>query len=141
MITRLAARAIMRHAATRTWSDARRPERARLVAPHAQRRRARLDVVVQGITGRGLLFDSPLHLPIGAHAQLRVRTGDDWSLAEGFVVRCRVTAVGDGPVRYETALQFDGECPVADLEGRIGLPSEGELAVVDPAALIDPLRN
>lgn len=141
MITRLAARAIMRHAATKTWREARQPERERLVAPHAKRRRACLDVVVQGINGKGLLFESPLHLPIGAHAQLRVRTGEEWSLAEGFVVRCRVTAAGDGPVRYETALQFDGECPVADLEGRIGLPSEGELAVVDPAALIDPLRN
>jgi hypothetical protein len=141
VITRLAARVIIRQAATRTWRDARRPQRARLVAPHAKRRQASLDVVVQGVNGRGLLFESPLHLPIGAHASLRVRTGEEWTLAEGFVVRCRVTALGDGPVRYETALQFDGECPVAELQGRIGLPSEGELAVVDPAALIDPLRN
>ena len=111
------------------------------MAPDARRRRAALDVVVQGVNGKGLLFESRLHLPAGAHAQLRVRTGEEWALVEGFVVRCRVTAIGDGPVRYETALQFEGECPVADLEGRIGLPSEGELAVVDPAALIDPLRN
>ena len=57
------------------------------------------------------------------------------------MVRCKVAAVGDGPVSYETALRFDGDRRVADLEGLIGLPNQGELAVVDPAALIDPLWN
>jgi hypothetical protein len=139
--TRFAARAIIRQAAAQTWSEARQPERARLVAPSARRRRARLDVTVQGISEKGLLFESRLHLPVGAHAQLRMRTGDEWSLVEGFVVRCRVTAVGDGPVSYETALQFDDARRVQELEGLIGLPNEGELAVVDPAALFDPLQN
>jgi hypothetical protein len=141
MVTRFAARAIMRQAANRTWGDARRPERSRLVAPGVRRRRATLDVTVQGVSDKGLLFQSPLHLPLGAHAQLRVRTGEDWSLVEGFVVRCRVAAVGDGPVSYETALQFDEARQVTELQGAIGLPKEGELAVADPAALIDPLRN
>jgi hypothetical protein len=140
--TRFAARAIIRQAAAHTWSDARQPERARLVAaPGARRRRATLDVTLQGVSDKGLLFESRIHLPVGAHAQLRVRTGEEWSLLEGFVVRCRVTAAGDGPVSYETALQFDGTRPVQELEGLIGLPNEGELAVVDPAALIDPLMN
>jgi hypothetical protein len=131
----------MRHAAAQTWADARQPERARLVAPGARRRRATLDVTLQGISDKGLLFESRLHLPVGAHAQLRMRTGEDWSMVEGFVVRCRVTAVGDGPVSYETALQFDDTRAVAGLQDLIGLPNEGELAVVDPAALIDPLKN
>ena len=117
MATRLAARAIIRQAATQTWADARQPERARLVAPGARRRRATLDVTLQGISDKGLLFESQLHLPVGAHAQLRMRTGEDWSLVEGFVVRCRVTAVGDGPVSYETALQFDDARPVNELQG------------------------
>ena len=134
MATRFAARAIIRQAAACTWSDARQPERARLVAPGARRRRATLDVTLQGVSDKGLLFESRIHLPVGAHAQLRVRTGEEWSLLEGFVVRCRVTAAGDGPVSYETALQFDGTRPVQELEGLIGLPNEGELAVVDPAA-------
>jgi hypothetical protein len=141
MVTRFAARAIMRKAASRTWSEARRSERARLVAPGLRRRRATLDVTVHGVTEKGLLFQSRLHLPLGAHAQLRVRTGDEWALVEGFVVRCRVAAAGDGPVSYETALQFDDERSVTALQGLIGLPNEGELAVADPAALIDPLRN
>ena len=141
MATRFAARAIMRQAASHTWAEARQPERARLVAPGARRRRATLDVTLQGVNDRGLLFESRVHLPLGAHAQLRVRTGEDWSLVEGFVVRCRVVGVGDGPVSYETALQFDAARPVAELAGVVGLPKEGELAVVDPAALIDPLRN
>ena len=140
MATRYAARAIIRQAATRTWTDARQPERARLVAP-GDRRRATLDVTLQGVSDKGLLFESRLHLPVGAHAQLRMRTGEEWSLVEGFVVRCRVTAAGDGPVSYETALQFDDARPVQYLEGLIGLPNEGELAVVDPAGLIDPLCN
>jgi hypothetical protein len=131
----------MRQAATQTWADARQPERARLVAPGARRRRATLDVTLQGISDQGLLFESRLHLPVGAHAQLRVRTGEDWSLVEGFVVRCRVTAVGEGPVSYETVLQFDETRAVAGLQELIGLPNEGELAIVDPAALIDPLKN
>jgi hypothetical protein len=140
--TRFAARAIIRQAAAHTWSDARQPERARLVAaPGARRRRATLDVTLHGVSDKGLLFESRLHLPVGAHAQLRMRTGEEWSLVEGFVVRCRVTAAGDGPVSYETALQFDDARPVKEFEGLIGLPNEGELAVVDPAALIDPLRN
>ena len=141
MATRFAARAIIRQAATHTWSEARQPERARLVAPGDRRRRATLDVTLQGVSDKGLLFESQLHLPIGAHAQLRMRTGEEWSLVEGFVVRCRVTAAGDGPVSYETALQFDAARPIQELEGLIGLPNAGELAVVDPAALIDPLRN
>jgi hypothetical protein len=139
--TRFAARAIIRQAAGRTWADARQPERARLVAPGARRRRAALDVTVQGVTDKGLLFESQLHLPVGAHAQLRMRTGEEWSLVEGFVVRCRVTAVGDGPVSYETVLQFDDARAVNELQGLIGLPNAGELAVVDPAAMIDPLKN
>lgn len=141
MATRFAARAVIRQAATHTWADARQPERARLVAPGARRRRATLDVTLQGVSDKGLLFESQLHLPVGAHAQLRMRTGEDWSLVEGIVVRCRVTAVGDGPVRYETALQFDDARSVNELQGLIGLPNAGELAVVDPAALIDPLKN
>ena len=141
MATRFAASAIIRQAATHTWADARQPERARLVAPGARRRRATLDVTLQGISDKGLLFESQLHLPVGAHAQLRVRTGEDWALVEGFVVRCRVTAVGDGPVSYETALQFDEARAVTALQELIGLPNVGELAVVDPAALIDPLKN
>lgn len=141
MVTPFAARAIMRQAASQTWAEARQPERARLVAPAARRRRATLDVTLHGVTEKGLLFESRLHLPVGAHAQLRMRTGEEWSMVEGFVVRCRVTAVGEGPVRYETALQFDDTRTVADLQELIGLPSEGELAVVDPAALIDPLKN
>jgi hypothetical protein len=44
-------------------------------------------------------------------------------------------------VSYETALQFDEARRVPELEGLIGLPNEGELAVVDPAALFDPLQN
>ena len=56
-------------------------------------------------------------------------------------MRCKVAAIGDGPVSYETALQFDDVRTVADLEGLIGLPNQGELAVVDPAAMIDPLQN
>ena len=112
MATRYAARAIIRQAATHTWSDARQPERARLVAPGDRRRRATLDVTLQGVSDKGLLFESRLHLPVGAHAQLRMRTGEEWSLVEGFVVRCRVTAAGDGPVSYETALQFDDARPV-----------------------------
>jgi hypothetical protein len=140
--TRFAARAIIRQAATHTWSEARQPERARLVAPAGARRRcATLDVTLQGVSDKGLLFESRIHLPVGAHAQLRMRTGEEWSLIEGFVVRCRVAAAGDGPVSYETALQFDATRPVQELEGLIGLPKEGELAVMDPAALIDPLRN
>jgi NADPH-dependent 2,4-dienoyl-CoA reductase/sulfur reductase-like enzyme len=131
----------MRQAAAHTWADARQPERARLVAPGAQRRRATLDVTLQRVSDKGMLFESSLHLPVGAHAQLRVRTGDEWSLIEGLVVRCKVAAVGDGPVSYETALQFDDARVVADLEGLIGLPNQGELAVVDPAAMIDPLQN
>jgi NADPH-dependent 2,4-dienoyl-CoA reductase/sulfur reductase-like enzyme len=131
----------MRQAAAKTWADARQPERARLVAPGAQRRRATLDVTLQRVSDKGMLFESNLHLPVGAHAQLRVRTGDEWSLIEGLVVRCKVAAVGDGPVSYETALQFDDARAVADLEGLIGLPNQGELAVVDPAAMIDPLQN
>ena len=141
MATRFAARAIMRQAATQTWAATRQPERARLVAPGVRRRRATLDVTLQGVNDKGLLFESRVHLPIGAHAQLRVRTGEDWSLVEGFVVRCRVVGVGEGPVNYETALQFDAARPVTDLESVIGLPNQGELAVVDPAAMIDPLRN
>ena len=141
MAIRLAAKAIMRQAAARTWADARQPERARLVAPGARRRRATLDVTLQRVSDKGMLFESQLHLPVGAHAQLRVRTGDEWSLVEGFVVRCKVAGVGDGPVSYETALQFDDARAVADLEGLIGLPNQGELAVVDPAAMIDPLQN
>src|SRR4029079_12215658 len=113
----------------------------RLVAPNALRRRATLDVTLQGVSDKRLLFHSQLHLPVGAHAQLRVRTGEEWSQVEGFVVRCRVAAVGDGPVSYETALRFDDARTVADLEGLIGLPNHGELAVVDPAAMIDPLQN
>jgi hypothetical protein len=70
-----------------------------------------------------------------------MRIGDEWSLVEGFVMRCKVAAVGDGPVSYETALQFDDERAVADFEGLIGLPNQGELAVADPAAMIDPLQN
>jgi hypothetical protein len=139
--TRFAARAIIRQAASHTWADARQPERARLVAPGARRRRATLDVTLQGVSDKGLLFESRLHLPVGAHAQLRMRTGEEWSLVEGFVVRCRVTAIGDGPVSYETALQFDDARAVNELQGLIGLPNSGELAVVDPAALIDPLKN
>jgi NADPH-dependent 2,4-dienoyl-CoA reductase/sulfur reductase-like enzyme len=141
MATRLIARAIIRQAAARTWADARQPERARLVAPGARRRRATLDVTLQRVSDKGMLFESQLHLPVGAHAQLRMRTGDEWSLVEGFVVRCKVAGVGDGPVSYETALQFDDARAVADLEGLIGLPNQGELAVVDPAAMIDPLQN
>ena len=141
MATRFAARAIIRQAATHSWADARQPERARLVAPGARRRCATLDVTLQGISDKGLLFESQIHLPVGAHAQLRVRTGEDWSLVEGFVVRCRVTAVGDGPVSYETALQFDETRAVTALQELIGLPNVGELAVVDPAALVDPLKN
>lgn len=141
MVTRFAARAIIRQAATHTWADARQPERARLVAPGAQRRRATLDVTLHGVSDKGLLFESQLHLPVGAHAQLRVRTGEDWAMVEGFVVRCRVTAVGDGPVSYETALQFDEARAVTALQELVGLPNAGELAVVDPAALIDPQRN
>jgi hypothetical protein len=98
-------------------------------------------VTLQGISDKGLLFESQLHLPVGAHAQLRMRTGEEWSLIEGFVVRCRVTAVGDGPVNYETALQLDEARTVAALQELIGLPTVGELAVVDPAALIDPQKN
>jgi hypothetical protein len=139
--TRLAARAIIRQAATHTWADARQPERTRLVAPGARRRQATLDVTVQGVSDKGLLFESQLHLPVGAHAQLRMRTGDEWALVEGFVLRCRVTAVGDGPVSYETALQFDETRSVTVLQDLIGLPNSGELAIVDPAALIDPLKN
>jgi hypothetical protein len=131
----------MQRAATETWAGTRRPERARLVAPGTRRRHATLDVTLQGVSENGLLFESRLHLPVGAHAQLRMRTGEEWSLVEGFVVRCRVTAAGDGPVSYETALQFEAARPVAELQGLIGLPNEGELAVADPAALIDPLRN
>ncbi len=141
MATRFAARAIIRQAATHTWADARQPERTRLVAPGARRRRATLDVTLQGISDKGLLFESQLHLPVGAHAQLRMRTGEEWSLIEGFVVRCRVTAVGDGPVNYETALQLDEARTVTALQELIGLPTVGELAVVDPAALIDPQKN
>jgi hypothetical protein len=141
MPTRLAAKVIMRRAAARTWADTRRPEPGRLVAPGARRRRTTLDVTLQGVTDKGVLFESQLHLPVGAHAQLRVRTGEEWSQVEGFVVRCQVAAVGDGPVSYETALRFDDERPVSDLQGLIGLPNQGELAVVDPAALIDPLWN
>ena len=141
MATRLAARAIIRQAATQTWADARQPERARLIAPGARRRRATLEVTLHGLSDKGLLFGSQLHLPVGAHLQLRVRTGEEWSLIEGFVVRCRVTAVGDGPVSYETAVQFDAARAVPALQELIGLPSVGELAVVDPAALIDPLKN
>ena len=141
MATRFAARAIIRQAATQTWADARQPERARLVAPGARPRRATLDVTLQGVSDKGLLFESRLHLPVGAHAQLRMRSGEEWSMVEGFVVRCRVTAIGEGPVSYETALQFDEARSVNDLEGLIGLPNAGELAVVDPAALIDPLKN
>jgi hypothetical protein len=141
MPTTLAARAIMRRAAARTWADTRRPGQGRLVAPGVRRRRTTLDVTLQGVTDKGLLFESQLHLPVGAHAQLRVRTGEEWSQVEGFVVRCKVAGVGDGPVSYETALRFDAERAVADLEGLIGLPNQGELAVVDPAALIDPLWN
>ena len=111
MATRFAARAIIRQAATHTWADARQPERARLVAPRDRRRRAALDVTLQGVSDKGLLFESRLHLPLGAHAQLRVRTGEEWTLVEGFVVRCRVAAAGDGPVSYETALQFDARAP------------------------------
>lgn len=131
----------MRRAAARTWAETRRPESGRLVAPGVPRRRATLDVTLQGVSDKGLLFQSQLHLPVGAHAQLRVRTGEEWSQVEGVVVRCKVAAVGDGPVSYETALRFDGDRRVADLEGLIGLPNQGELAVVDPAALIDPLWN
>lgn len=131
----------MKRAAASTWAETRQPERARLVAPGARRRRARLDVTLQSVSGKGLLFESQLHLPIGAHAQLRVRTGDEWTQVEGFVIRCRVAEVSDGPVRYETALRFDGERGTGDLEGLIGLPNQGELAVVDPAAMIDPLQN
>ena len=141
MSTTSFARAIMRRAAARTWADARQPERARLVAPGARRRRAALDVTLQGVNGKGILFESRLHLPVGAHAQLRVRTGEQWSLIEGFVVRCRVVAVGDGPVGYETALQFDAPRAVSDLENLIGLPNAGELAIVEPAAMFDPLCN
>lgn len=141
MPTRLAAKAIMRRAAARTWAETRGPEQGRLVAPSVRRRRTTLDVTLQGVTDKGLLFESQLHLPVGAHAQLRMRTGEEWSQVEGFVVRCKVAAVGDGPVSYETALQFDAERPVSDLASLIGLPNQGELAVVDPAALIDPLWN
>jgi hypothetical protein len=141
MPERFAARAIIRRAAARTWADARQPEHKRLVAPTARRRRASLEVTLQNVTTQGVLFESPLHLPVGAHAQLRVPVGEDWSLVEGFVVRCKVAGVCDGPVSYETALQFDATRTVADLEGLIGLPSTGELAVVEPAAMIDPQRN
>jgi hypothetical protein len=141
MATRFAAKAIIRQAAARTWDETRQPERARLVAPGARRRHATLDVTLQRVSDKGMLFESHLHLPVGAHARLRVRTGDEWSQVEGFVVRCKVAAVGDGPVSYETALQFDDARTVADLEGLIGLPNHGELAVVDPAAMIDPLQN
>jgi hypothetical protein len=141
MPTTFTAKAIMRRAAARTWAENRRPGQTRLVAPGALRRRAMLDVTVQGVSDKGLLFESQLHLPIGAHAQLRVRTGEEWSQVEGVVVRCKVAAIGDGPVSYQTALRFDGERLVSDLQGLIGLPNQGELAVVDPAALIDPLWN
>ena len=141
MPERFAARAIMRRAAARTWADTRQPERKRLVVPAERRRRASLEVTLQNVTTDGVLFESSLHLPVGAHAELRVPAGEEFSLIEGFVVRCRVAAVGEGPVSYETAVQFDAARAITDLEGLIGLPSAGELAIVDPAAMIDPLRN
>ena len=141
MPTTFTAKAIMRRAAARTWADTRRPGQTRLVAPGTRRRRATLDVTLQGVSDKGLLFESQLHLPVGAHAQLRVRTGEEWSQVEGLVVRCKVAAVGDGPVSYQTALRFDDARPVPDLQGLIGLPNQGELAVVDPAALVDPQWN
>jgi hypothetical protein len=101
-----------------------------------------VDVRLRNVSTRGVLFESPVRMQIGARATLRLRTATTSLLLPGEVVRCRVSATRHGRLRYETALALATECPLAvTTEGVFSAP-QGELmtlvnAAVDSITLVE----
>ncbi len=84
-----------------------------------------VDVKVCNLSRRGLLFESPLRLLVGAPAVLRVRGTDTWVELRGRVVRCCVSASLEGRLRYETAVELDADSPIAELSFLMGTTCAG----------------
>lgn len=132
----------------------RKSQPSRIIAPwrpaHDRRREARdvgavsqplsarlmggVDVKVRNLSTRGVLFESPVRMPIGSRATLRMRTAQASLLLPGEVVRCRVSATRHGRLRYETALALSAECSLAAASSGVFAAPQGELmSLVDTA--------
>ena len=135
----------MKQAAAQKWTGGNRRRHARTVVPAGPlgaRLLGGIDVTLRNVSSRGMLFESSVRLLIGSPARLRLRTsGEAWTELTGRVVRCEVTGLPDGRVRYATALHLDGNCPVEKLSALIGVPSEGQVALVESPGPIDPTLN
>jgi hypothetical protein len=120
----------------------------RASTPHNRRREARtdipvgpvgarivggVDVKVCNLSRRGMLFESPLRLLVGAPAVLRVRGTDSWVELRGRVVRCCVSASLKGRLRYETAIELDADSETAELTSLMGpTGANSEVTLLDP---------
>jgi hypothetical protein len=92
-----------------------------------------VDVKVCNLSRRGMLFESPLRLLVGAPAMLRVRGTDTWVELRGRVVRCCVSASLKGRLRYETAIELDADSEVAELTSLMGpIDANSEVTLLDP---------
>jgi hypothetical protein len=125
------------HGAERTppaLDNRRREARTEIpVGPVGARIVGGVDVKVCNLSRRGLLFESPLRLLVGAPAVLRVRGTDTWVELRGRVVRCCVSASLKGRLRYETAVELDADSPIAELTSLMGTTCAGsEVTLLDP---------
>jgi hypothetical protein len=92
-----------------------------------------VDVKVCNLSRRGMLFESPLRLLVGAPAVLRVRGTDRWLELRGRVVRCCVSASLKGRLRYETAIELDADSEIAELTSLMGpTGANSEVTLLDP---------
>jgi hypothetical protein len=137
-------KAVMKQAAAQKWTGHNRRRDTRTAVPSGPagaRLLGGIDVTLHNVSRRGMLFESSVRLLVGSPARLRLRSGEGWTELTGRVVRCEVTGIGDARIRYATALHLDSDCAVEELSLLIGVPSEGQLAMLEARGPIDPTMN
>jgi hypothetical protein len=94
-----------------------------------------VDVRLRNLSTRGVLFESPVRMQVGAQIALRLRTASASLVLPGEVVRCRVSAIRHGRLRYETALSLASDCRLSAAPDGLFAAQQGELMTLVDAAV------
>ena len=93
-----------------------------------------VDVKLKNVSTRGVMFESAMRVLVGARATLRLRSATETLILPGEVVRCRVSAIRHGRLRYETALALASDCPLTNDDLAVQTAKPATTVVEQPVA-------